>query len=179
MPDFNVGFAILAHDGANGGSALDLNVYADIVSEALGGLQGIAAAETAARYAGTYRGGNDSVAVLNVTEDGPGIAVQELRVDGVDVRAQAARQLGIATVANLDFRLYPAIVGERSLRHEFVAVFQDRSAPVDMGTPTCITWQQVGSTAGLEYRYAFSLTDGEVASKFEASTGSFRLHKLI
>ncbi|KAK8096051.1 beta-lactamase/transpeptidase-like protein [Apiospora kogelbergensis] len=178
-PDFDVGFAILAHDGANGGSALDLNVYADIVSEALGGLQGIAAAETAARYAGTYRGGNDSVAVLHVTEDGPGIAVQELRVDGVDVRAQAARQLGIATVADLDFRLYPAIVGENSLRHEFVAVFQDRSAPVDMGTPTCITWQHIGSTAGVEYRYAFSLTDGEVALKFEAATGSFRLHKLI
>ena len=163
VPDFDVGFAVLAHDGGvrDGSRPLDLNVYADVVGEALGPLRSMAAAETVARYAGTYRGGHDgSMAVLNVTKDGPGLAVQVLRVGGVDVRAEAARRLGLRSVSDLDFRLYPSNVREQgSLGSDFVAVFQDRSAPVDMGTPTCITWQEVGSLAGVPYRFAFELAE--------------------
>ncbi|KAK8140031.1 beta-lactamase family protein [Apiospora sp. TS-2023a] len=171
VPDFDVGFAILAHDGGggarDGNRSLDLNVYADVVSEALGHLQSMAAAETAARYAGTYQGGNGSVAALEVTKDGPGLEVQGLRVNGVDVRAETAQQMGLGSVADLDVRLYPTNVREGARKHHFVAVFQDRSAPVDMGTPTCITWQEVGSLAGVSYRFAFELDDDGTATSFQ------------
>ncbi|KAK8043754.1 beta-lactamase/transpeptidase-like protein [Apiospora phragmitis] len=180
VPDFGVGFAILAHDGGNDRNPLDLNVYADVVSEVLGRLQSMGAAETAARYTGTYRGGSNdySVAVLNVTSDGPGLAVQELRVDGVDMRADTARQLGISSVADLDFRLYPTNVHEvDSHTHQFVAVFQDRSAPVDAGTPTCITWQEAGAAAGVEYRFVFNLTEDGMAGEFGSSSGGFSLER--
>ncbi|KAK7923723.1 beta-lactamase family protein [Apiospora marii] len=176
VPDFDVGFAILAHDGGarDGNSPLDLNVYADVVSEALGHLQSMAAAEMAERYAGTYRSSNDSMAVLNVTKDGPGLAVQVLRVGGVDLRAEVAQRLGLKSVADLDFRLYPTNAHEKgSLRHKFLAVFQDRSAPVDMGTPTCITWQEVGSMPGVAYHFAFELVDDGTATEFTfVSSGS-------
>ncbi|KAK8083968.1 hypothetical protein PG996_002749 [Apiospora saccharicola] len=107
------------------------------------------------------------MAVPNVTKDGPALEVQVLRVNGVDVRAEAARQMGLGSTADVDFRLYPSNVREGALKHQFVAVFQDRSAPVDMGTPTCITWQEVGSLAGVTYCFAFELADDGTATGFQ------------
>lgn len=49
VPDLGAGFAILAHDSTVADGKLDLNVYADIVSEALGYFQKFAAQETAVR----------------------------------------------------------------------------------------------------------------------------------
>ncbi|KAJ4186497.1 hypothetical protein NW767_008821 [Fusarium falciforme] len=160
-PDFNAGFAILAHDSTVEDRKLDLNVYADIVSESLGYMQASAAKELAQRYAGTYKAANGGAAVLNITNNGPGLEIQNLTIGKVDAKAETAKKLGIK-VADLDFRIYPTNVQDKS-KHQFVAVFQDRSAPIDMGTPTCITWQEVGAVAGVEETLVFLLDkDGSV-----------------
>ncbi|KAM5350135.1 hypothetical protein ACJ41O_006640 [Fusarium nematophilum] len=159
-PDFDTGFAILAHDSTVEDRKLDLNVHADIVSEALGHMRVIAAKELALRCAGTYEGTNESVAVLNITDNGPGLEVQKLVIGNVDVKARTAEKLAIK-VEHLDFRIYPTNVQDDS-KHQFVVVYQDRSAPVDKGTPTCITWQEVGAHAGVEATVTFLLDkDGD------------------
>ncbi|EEU35573.1 uncharacterized protein NECHADRAFT_52335 [Fusarium vanettenii 77-13-4] len=159
--DFNAGFAILAHDSTVKDRKLDLNVHADIVSESLGYMQAFAAKELAQRYAGSYEAANGGAAVLNITENGPGLEIQRLSIGKVDVKTETAKKLGIK-VADLDFRIYPTNVQDKS-KHQFVAVFQDRSAPIDKGTPTCITWQEVGAVAGVEDIFVFLLDkDGSV-----------------
>jgi len=142
-PDVGAGFAILAHDTS--GAAADLDVYSDVVSQGVGELLGLAASEAAERYAGVYGsiGSRHNVAMFNVSDDGPGLVVTQLLVDGTDLRVKTATAAGIL-LENLDFRVYPTNVVKGGL-HQFVAVFQDRSAPVDMGTPTCITWMTVDS----------------------------------
>lgn len=159
--DFNAGFAIVAHDPTVADRKLDLNVYADVVSEALVLLQQLAAKELAARFAGTYghRHDNRSVAVLNITENGPGLQVQKLVVEGVDIRSKIAAELGMKSEKDLDFRLYPTNLQDKQGQH-FVAVFQDESAPIDMGTPTCITWQEVGATAAYEFWFVLDKKTG-------------------
>ncbi|KAH8685127.1 beta-lactamase/transpeptidase-like protein [Ilyonectria robusta] len=157
-PDFGAGFAILAHDSTVQDRKLDLNVYADIVSESLGYMQVFAAKELALRYAGRYEGEDHAVAVLNLTDDGPGLEVQSLILGEVDLKAEVAKKLDVK-LANLDFRIYPTNVQDTS-KHQFVAVFQDKSAPIDMGTPTCITWQEVGATTGIKYSLVFLLDTG-------------------
>ncbi|KAF4344200.1 hypothetical protein FBEOM_1794 [Fusarium beomiforme] len=156
--DFNAGFAILAHDSSVKDRKLDLNVHADIVSEVLGYLQAIAAQELQARYAGFYSNKN-SAADLNTTDNGRGLEVQKLVVGGVDIKMKTAQRLGIQA-DDLDFRIYPTNVRDKS-RHQFIAVFQDKSASIDMGTPTCITWQEIG--ADVEITIVFTLGhEGEV-----------------
>ncbi|KAK7409300.1 hypothetical protein QQX98_008540 [Neonectria punicea] len=160
VPDFGAGFAILAHDSTVKDRKLDLNVYADIASESIGYFQAIAAKEMALRYAGSYKGSHGAVAALNITDNSPGLEVQKLVIDKTDVKAEVAKKLDIK-VADLDFRIYPTNVQDET-KHQFIAVFQDRSAPVDKGTPTCITWQEVGATAGVEHSFDFLLdADGK------------------
>ncbi|KAF9775716.1 hypothetical protein IL306_006176 [Fusarium sp. DS 682] len=156
--DFNAGFAILAHDRSVEDRKLDLNVHADIVSEVLGYLQAIAAKELEARYAGLYSD-NIAEAIFNTTDNGRGLEVQKLVVDRVNINRQTAQKLGIQT-DDLDFRIYPTNVQNKT-RHQFIAVFQDKSASIDMGTPTCITWQEIGADA--EMSFVFELgKNGEI-----------------
>ncbi|KAH7148999.1 beta-lactamase/transpeptidase-like protein [Dactylonectria estremocensis] len=162
-PDFGAGFAILAHDSTVEDRKLDLNVHADIVSESLGYMQMFAAKELALRFAGTYESGEDTVVALNLTNNGPGLEVERLIIDKADVKAQTAKKLNI-DVADLDFRTYPTNVQDNS-QHQFVVIIQDKSALIDMGTPTCITWQEVGATVGIEHSIVFHLGhDGNAAS---------------
>ncbi|RGP69146.1 beta-lactamase family [Fusarium sporotrichioides] len=155
--DFNAGFAILAHDSSVEDRKLDLNVHADIVSEVLGYFPQIAAAETKARYTGQFKGEN-SMASFNTSLDGHGIAVQKLVVDGVNIKDRTAQKLGIK-LNDLDFRVYPTNVKDDT-QQQFVAVFQDKSALIDQGTPTCITWQEVGADAEIYVR--FNTREGKV-----------------
>ncbi|KAF5670078.1 hypothetical protein FHETE_4761 [Fusarium heterosporum] len=148
--DFNAGFAILAHDSTVEDRKLDLNVHADIVSEVLGYLQQIAHQETEVRYAGKFES-RHAQALFNTTDNGHGLVVQKLAINGVDVKDQIAQKLGTQT-RNLDFRLYPSDVQTDS-KHQWIAVFQDKSALIDMGTPTCTTWQEIGT--GVEYNFVF------------------------
>ena len=69
-----------------------------------------------------------------------------------NVKDRTAQKLGIKA-KDLDFRIYPTNVKTES-QHQFVAVFQDRSALIDMGTPTCITWQEVGADAEIYVRFS-------------------------
>ncbi|KAH7148240.1 beta-lactamase/transpeptidase-like protein [Dactylonectria macrodidyma] len=162
-PDFGAGFAILAHDSTVEDRKLDLNVYADIVSESIGYMQAFAAKELALRYAGVYGSGEDTVAILNLTDNGPGLEVTKLIIDKSDVKFETAEKLKI-DVVDLDFRIYPTNVQDET-QHQFVAIFQDQSAPIDMGTPTCITWQEVGASVGIEHSIVFQLDqDGNAAS---------------
>ena len=162
-PDLDAGFAILAHDAS--GSAPDLNVYADIVSLAVEELEKLAAGQAAAQYSGEYVvAGKDDIVAFNISDDGPGLVVPVLRVGGVDLKKQTAKAAGIV-LEDLDFRVYPTNVAKGALR-QFVAVFQDKSAPVDQGTPTCITWQDVGSLGpDVVDRFVFELDDGSGAAK--------------
>lgn len=170
-PDFNAGFAILAHDTE---SNPDLNVYADVVSLAVLQLEQIAAKQTATRYVGGYAS-DGSYASLNLTDEGPGLVVSELVVNGTDMRERAAAASGIL-VGNLDFRLYPTNLVNGNLQ-QFVAVFQDRSAPADMGTPTCITWMDVGALDDIPSRYIFELDDTAVASNLRIPDKKVNLTK--
>ncbi|KAF4982476.1 hypothetical protein FZEAL_1901 [Fusarium zealandicum] len=172
--DFNAGFAILAHDSSVQDRKLDLNVYADIVSESLGYFQEFAAKEMTLRYAGTYKGKN-SVAVFNITDNGPGLEVQKLIIDKVDVKTEIAEKMSIK-VSDLDFRVYPTNVQDKS-KHQFVAVFQDKSAPIDKGTPTCITWQEVGATAGVDVKIVFLLDKDGNAMGFELQQPQAKLKR--
>ncbi|KAL6917181.1 hypothetical protein ACHAPO_006014 [Fusarium lateritium] len=156
--DFNAGFAILAHDSSVEDRKLDLNVHADIVSEVIGYFSQIAVAETEARYAGQFRGDENSMAFLNTTRDGHGLAVQKLVIDGVNIKDRTAQRLGIKS-NDLDFRVYPTNVKDES-QHQFVALFQDKSALIDMGTPTCISWQEIGADAEMYVR--FNIRAGKV-----------------
>lgn len=155
---FNAGFAILAHDNSVEDRKLDLNVHADIVSEVLGYLQVIAAKELEARYAGSYSG-KATEATFNTTDNGRGLEVQKLVIGGVNIKNQTARKLGVKA-DDLDFRIYPTNVQDKS-RHQFIAVFQDTSAPIDMGTPTCITWQEIGADAEISFVFTIG-RQGEV-----------------
>ncbi|KAJ9149231.1 Beta-lactamase [Pleurostoma richardsiae] len=162
-PDFGAGFAILAHDAS--GAAPDLNVYADVVSLAVVELEELAAEQAAARYAGEFSSsGSDDVAVFNVSSDGPGFIVPVLAVGGVDLRKQVADVAGIE-LEDLDFRVYPTNVIKGTM-HQFVAVFQDKSAPVDMDTPTCITWQNVDSLGpDVADRFIFEINESSGSAK--------------
>lgn len=177
-PDFEAGFAILAHDLET--DAPDLNVYADVVSLALLTLEEVAARQMAARFAGEYAAGDQdgkkSYAVLNVTDEGPGLVASDFVIDGLDIRSEAAARAGIDDVKNLDMRLYPSNVVSGNLR-QFVAVFQDRSAPVDMDTPTCITWMDVGALEGIPVRYIFEIDDSGVAVGLRVPDMQTRLEK--
>lgn len=162
-PDVNAGFVVLAHDST--GKAADLNVYADVVADSVALLLGVAAREVAGEYAGEYAGvfggkgsGNgtmETAVELKAAKDGPGLVIAKMVVKGRDVRAETARKAGIE-IGNLDWRVYPAIKTKEA--HQFVAVVQDVSAPVDAGTPTCITWMTVGELgAGVVERVVFGL----------------------
>ncbi|WQF82683.1 Putative beta-lactamase/transpeptidase [Colletotrichum destructivum] len=174
-PDFDAGFAILAHE-AEAARGPDLNVYADIVSLAVAQLQDLAAAEMAARYAGTFVG-PAGTATFTVSGDGPGLAVSRLEAGEVDLRAEIAAAAGVG-LEDLDFRLYPSNVATET-RHQFVAVFQDKGAPVDMGTPTCVTWQDVGAL-GLTFdvRVMFDLDMSGKATNVTVAGGSLSLMRV-
>ncbi|KAK2738111.1 beta-lactamase family protein [Colletotrichum kahawae] len=146
-PDFNAGFAILAHD-TEAVRGPDLNVYADIVSLAIVQLQ---------------RPKQDTL--------DPSMDLLD-----VDLRKEIADSAGIK-LENLDFRLYPSNVMTET-QHQFVAVFQDKSAPVDMGTPTCITWQDVGSLgSSADVRFVFDVANTGQASKVTFGGGFVALSR--
>lgn len=54
---------------------------------------------------------------------------------GLDLDVEFTEKLGFKP-NSLDYKLYPTIVVDDK-RRQFVAVLQDRDAPIDMGTPTC------------------------------------------
>lgn len=143
VPDYNVGYAVLAADEV---ANADLNPYVDLVSDILPALEA-AAAEQAEGYIGVYVGGGAQVNITSAGARVPGLNVETLQNDDVDVKASYADALGIAA-ENLSMRLYPANLqtrmgGDGGTKVAFRAVFQDMAALEDAGTPTCETWRTV------------------------------------
>lgn len=160
VPDVNVGFAILAHDNHVPDEGLDLNVYADIVSDALPLLLKTAATQTAMTFMGSYSAKDKASASVSLADDGPGLVVSALHdAKGRDLIAKYADKLHIDR-KSIDFKLYPTNVGS-STQSQWVMVFQDKSDPADEGTPTCITWQTVGASR-VPWQVVFKLTNGKV-----------------
>jgi hypothetical protein len=136
--DWGVGFVILSADTV---AAADLNAHADLVSQyLLPALEKTAIQQASLNYAGNYTSG-DSTLLIKV--DGlSGLSLTNWTSASKDVRAAFA-ELNSIPPATLDFRLYPTNIIDKTAqgsRKAFRAVFQDVAAPVDAGTPTCITW---------------------------------------
>lgn len=164
-PDFNVGFALLARDYTAKPGQLDLNAYVDVISESIGPLARVAAMEMGQRYSGTFR--SESGSQLDIIGSSLGIEITSMTENGDDVKKRVADSLGF-DVKNLDFRLYPTPV-QNVTRHQFVSIFQDKNAPIDAGTPTCVTWQTAGSIAPA--KFVFELNSDGVAMAVSVSDG--------
>ncbi len=145
VPDYNVGFTILAVDEL---SAPDLNVHADIIAgELLPALEKAAIIQAARNFAGAYNSSTSNSSMTIASPDGlPGLSLTNLTIASTDVRAELA-QLNKIDPTALSIRLYPTDLKENApggvTRMAFRAVFQDENAAVDAGTPTCITWMGV------------------------------------
>lgn len=143
VPDYNVGYAILAAD-QNG--APDLNAYADIVSLMIPALEANNYLAARQNFGGIYQT-NGSRMTIAVNDSLPGMAVTTLSANGKDIKAQYAQLMSIKPAA-FSFRLYSTNLQTEldengSSRVAFRAVFQDENALVDAGTPTCVTWETV------------------------------------
>ncbi|KAK3704710.1 hypothetical protein LTR37_013684 [Vermiconidia calcicola] len=144
-PSHDVGFAILAVDTET--EAPDLNAYADIVLGALGQIDELTRKQADATLAGTYHDG-ESMFQLKLTGSDPGLKVSKLTIDGTNWLVEIACRAGIDKASDHDLRLYPTNLESNTSgggkQQVFQAIIQDKSALVDAGTPTCISWQTVG-----------------------------------
>ncbi|KAK5675756.1 hypothetical protein LTS10_011483 [Elasticomyces elasticus] len=143
VPAYDIGFAILAQDDTG---ASDLNAYADMALVALGALDKLARTQANDNLAGTFIRPGENITV-QLTGDDAGLAVTEWFNGDRDVLGTLAHDAGIAFVKSLDLRIYPKnrmnwLGGWTS--QSFQGVLQDKSALVDAGTPTCISWKTIG-----------------------------------
>jgi len=143
VPDHGVGFVILSADT---NQAADLNGYADLVAEYLiPAIERTAGAEATVNYAGNYTS-QDGVRMAIDVDGLSGLSVLTWTANGGDVDIKAAyAQLNHIPAETLDMRLYPTNLGDETgngMHLIFRAVFQDIAAPVDGGTPTCVTWEE-------------------------------------
>jgi hypothetical protein len=142
VPSYGIGFAILSA-GQHGRP--DLNAHADIVGDKVFP----AVVKTTIGYAqqafeGTYTGTTAEGAAATMTvalDDALGMEVTELKRGGVDVRASLAKLRGIHPKA-LSMRVYPSGL-QTSSKTAWRAVFQDKDALADGGTPTCVSWMGI------------------------------------
>ncbi|KAK5720145.1 hypothetical protein LTR15_007418 [Elasticomyces elasticus] len=163
VPAYDIGFAILAQDGTG---APDLNAYADMALVALGALDKLARTQANDNLAGTFTLPGENITV-QLTGDDAGLAVTEWFVRDRDVLGTLAHDAGIASVKNLDLRLYPQNHLENQKLYtsqSFQGVLQDKSAPVDAGTPTCISWKTVGLRPLKKFRFEEMDEDGKAQS---------------
>ena len=143
VPDHGVGFVILSADT---NQAADLNGYADLIAEYLiPAIEQTAGAEATVNYAGNYTS-QDGVRMAIDVDGLSGLSVLTWTANGGDVDIKAAyAQLNHIPAETLDMRLYPTNLGDETgngMHLIFRAVFQDIAAPVDGGTPTCVTWEE-------------------------------------
>ncbi|KAK4897614.1 hypothetical protein LTR27_004760 [Elasticomyces elasticus] len=155
VPAYDIGFAIAAQDDTG---APDLNAYADMALVALDALDKLARAQANDNLAGTFTRPGENITV-QLTGDDAGLAVTELFNGDRDVLGTLAHDAGIASVKNLDLRIYPKnrmewLGGWTS--QSFQGVLQDKSALVDAGTPTCISWKTIGLLPLKEFVFEIS-----------------------
>ncbi|PGH05521.1 hypothetical protein GX51_02859 [Blastomyces parvus] len=123
VPDFHVGFTILAADETG---SPDLNAHADIIADALfPALMQLAPMQAMERFGGEYG--------------------QESSKSSITIAADRLR--GIKEPSAVSIRLYPTdreTETRSGSRMAFRAVIQDLNEEADNGTPTCVSWMDVG-----------------------------------
>ncbi|KAL9618730.1 MAG: hypothetical protein Q9160_006609 [Pyrenula sp. 1 TL-2023] len=154
-PDLGIGFVVLAVDEGEGGKGTgpDLNAHADVIGNVMvPALVGAALQQAEGVYAGVYSGGDARVKIEVPTQAGQlgGLALTEFRFSGErDGLEEIAEVYGIEILERLSVRLYPtgleAGLGSGRKKVAFRAVVEDKGASADAGTPTCISWQGVGT----------------------------------
>ena len=106
MPDYNVGFTVLAAGTSN---SLQVRVLSNLLSEIFyPALEAAAKEEAAANYAGTYQdpnGFNSSITII--TDDRPGLGVQNWLFNGTDGFSILRAILTVTEDTTLGIRLYP------------------------------------------------------------------------
>lgn len=141
VPDFGVGFAILAADTE---APADLNAHADIIGDVvLEALMKTAIEQAAENFGGAYKASNINSSISVGYDSLPGLYIQEFVSNGTDFRATLAGIVGVEKQADLSIRLYPTQLVEDSgsgSRQAFRAVFQDITELADNDTPTCVSW---------------------------------------
>lgn len=141
VPDYGVGYAILAADTK---LPADLNAHADYIQVVLEAVLKTAVVQAAKNYAGAYKAAGPLKSSIVVNYDKlPGLYVQELISNGTDFRETLAQLKGVKKATDLSIRLYPTQVLEKSgagSKQAFRAVFQDKTELADNDTPTCVSW---------------------------------------
>jgi hypothetical protein len=151
VPDLNFGYVVLAADSSESGKAADLNAHADFLGEMMiPTLERAAIVQAGRNYAGEYSTSDAEAKVrgtmvIDAPEGLAGLSITNLTRNGVNLRAQIAKSLGI-TNERLSFRIFPTNVKTKTADGAgtaFRAVFQDMEALMDGGTPTCISWEMI------------------------------------
>ncbi|GAB1198373.1 hypothetical protein APSETT444_007692 [Aspergillus pseudonomiae] len=146
VPDYNVGFAVLATDSV---SAPDLNAHADIIGDViLPALMKTAVKQAGARFGGEYTASSGLNSSIIVSVDKlPGMFVDRFVSNGTDFRETLASLIGVKDPEALSIRLYPtglvSSTESGGSRVAFRAVLQDKNELADAGTPTCVSWMDV------------------------------------
>ncbi|KAH8422268.1 serine hydrolase domain-containing protein [Aspergillus melleus] len=145
VPDFNIGFAILAADSV---ASPDLNAHADIIGDVfLEAMMKTSATQALMNFGGHYRASNNRSSITVSVDDLPGLFIQNFDSHGSEFRRTLASLTGVQDPDDLSIRLYPTgliLPSESGSRQTFRAVFQDKTELADNGTPTCVSWTDVG-----------------------------------
>lgn len=156
VPDYNVGFAILAADTE---SNADLNAHADIVGEVIiEAMIKIALSNAESAFSGTYiaSGLNSSISISVDTL--PGMIIDSFMSNGTDFRKPLAALYNVDDYDALSMRLYPTHLSSTTKPGgstlAFRAVYQDENEFADAGTPTCVSWKDVD-----KYKYGGAALD--------------------
>jgi hypothetical protein len=156
VPDYNVGFAILAADTV---SNADLNAHADIVGEAIiEALIEMSISNAGAAFSGSYTasGLNSSISVSVDTL--PGMIINSFISNGTDFRETLATLYNVDDKNALSMRLYPTHLSSTTNSGgstlAFRAVYQDENEFADAETPTCVSWRDVD-----KYKYGGAALD--------------------
>ncbi|KAF3482625.1 uncharacterized protein GIQ15_05384 [Arthroderma uncinatum] len=141
VPDFNVGFTILAKDSS---TSPDLNAHTGVIGDALlPALTKIAAIQASTNFGGVYSSTTLNTSIAVSADSSPGLAIDTWISNATDFRATLAALNGIGKVDALSIRLYPThLTSKRKSisRQAFRAVFQDKDEFADYGTATCVSW---------------------------------------
>ncbi|KAK2848511.1 hypothetical protein FQN49_005655 [Arthroderma sp. PD_2] len=144
VPDFNVGFTILAADSA---SSPDLNPHTGLIGDALlPALTKIATLQANANFGGTYSSSTLNSSITVSADSSPGLFIDSWISNAIDFRQTLAALNGIEKADSLSIRLYPThLISKRDSlsRQAFRAVFQDKDELADQETPTCVSWLNV------------------------------------
>ncbi|KAI9040333.1 alkaline D-peptidase [Aspergillus affinis] len=145
VPDFNIGFAILAADSV---ASPDLNAHADIIGDIFfEAMMKTSATQAAMNFGGHYRASNNRSSITISADGLPGLFIEDFVSQGADFRKTLASLTGVQDPDDLSIRLYPTgltLPSESGSRQTFRAIFQDKTELADNGTPTCVSWTDVG-----------------------------------